>query len=115
MRPDALLGTDVLSAVVTRARAYLSDHSNLAFSILTRFEILRGLKARHAAAQLAALDRLCAASRVLPLIESIVVPAQQGRAGGPLGHYTSQFSTRRPGTHLSGLRCETRDCLGQRR
>lgn len=55
--PAALLDTDILSAVMrqhplalARARAYLAVHQRLTFSIITRYEILRGLHAKNAAA-----------------------------------------------------------------
>lgn len=57
--PRALLDTDTLSAimrgtlpVVTKAREYLTEHGAFAFSIITRYEILRGLKAKNAIVQL---------------------------------------------------------------
>src|ERR1044072_1148484 len=78
----ALLDTDILSALMRqhpnatgRARAYLAVHHRLTFSIVTRYEILRGLYAKNATAQLAAFDRLCSASTVLPLTEQIVIRA----------------------------------------
>jgi|LNFM01.2.fsa_nt_gb predicted nucleic acid-binding protein len=50
---SALLDTDILSEllkqhlqVTHRARVHLAKHSQLAFSIITRYEILRGLKAK---------------------------------------------------------------------
>src|SRR2546423_1071819 len=57
----SLLDTDTLSEVLKRkdprvlanARAYLSQHSRLAFSAITAYEIIRGLKARRATRQLA--------------------------------------------------------------
>ncbi len=67
-----LVDTDILSAIMRkhapateRARSYLRLHRNFTFSIITRYEILRGLYARGAAKQLAIFDKLCAASRVL--------------------------------------------------
>jgi predicted nucleic acid-binding protein len=49
----AVLDTDTLSAimrqeatVLTQARAYLSSYSQLSVSIITQFEILRGLNAK---------------------------------------------------------------------
>jgi tRNA(fMet)-specific endonuclease VapC len=82
MSPEALLDTDILSAVMrrrqpawTRAQAYLGDHQLLSFSIVTRFEILRGLKARQASVQQVTFDRLCAASHVLPLVDAVVIRA----------------------------------------
>jgi len=48
--PKALLDTDTLSAVMRRNEAvlrqlneYLAVHGSLSFSIITRYEILRGL------------------------------------------------------------------------
>ena len=80
--PPALLDTDILSAVMrqqpnalARARAYLAVHHRLTFSIITRYEILRGLHAKQATRQLAAFDRLCGVSTILPLTDSIVVRA----------------------------------------
>jgi tRNA(fMet)-specific endonuclease VapC len=56
-----------------RARSYLNTHRQFTFSILTRYEVLRGLLAKKAAKQLVAFDQLCATSRVLPLTDAIVV------------------------------------------
>jgi predicted DNA-binding antitoxin AbrB/MazE fold protein len=80
--PDTLLDTDVLSglmrkrpAVVARAQAYLRHHARLTIAAVTRFEILRGLKARQATTQLANFDLWCAASNVLPIRDAILVSA----------------------------------------
>ncbi len=77
-----LIDTDILSAIMrqhpaalSRARAYLMVHHRLTFSIITRYEILRGLHARNAMAQLAAFDQLCQVSTILPLTDAIVVRA----------------------------------------
>src|SRR5437868_5247406 len=78
----ALLDTDILSAVMRRhpaasahARSYLAVHHRLTFSIITRYEILRGLHAKNATAQLAGFERLCNVSTILPLTDSIVIRA----------------------------------------
>ena len=63
--------------MVARARDYLSVHQRFAFSIITRYEILRGLKARRATQQQAAFDRFCAANTILPLSDTIVVQATE--------------------------------------
>jgi tRNA(fMet)-specific endonuclease VapC len=49
----ALLDTDVLSAIMRKnpmvlpnARAYLVEYGRFTLSIITRYEILRGLKAK---------------------------------------------------------------------
>ena len=78
----ALLDTDILSAlmhqqptVLAQARTYLTMHQRLTFSLITRYEILRGLHAKRATAQLTAFDQLCQVSTVLPLTDGIVVRA----------------------------------------
>lgn len=75
----ALLDTDILSellkqhpAVLQKAQAYLADHGRLAFSIITRYEILRGLKAKHALAQEAAFERFCQTSEIVPLTDEMI-------------------------------------------
>lgn len=82
--PPVLLDTDILSAVlrrdpavIARARDYLRIHHRFAFSIITRYEILRGLKARRATKQQAAFNRFCAANTILPLSDTIVVQATE--------------------------------------
>ncbi|WP_322511312.1 hypothetical protein [Chloroflexus sp.] len=47
----------------------------MTFSIITRYEILRGLHAKNATAQLAAFDRLCSVNTVLPLTDAVVIRA----------------------------------------
>jgi tRNA(fMet)-specific endonuclease VapC len=78
----ALLDTDILSAVmrrrppaVARAQDYLAVHRQFTFSVITRYEVLRGLKAKGAATQLAAFEQFCAANHVLPLTDAVVVRA----------------------------------------
>ena len=82
--PPVLLDTDTLSAILrrnpmvtNRAQDYLRLHECFTFSIITRYEILRGLKAKHAARQQAAFDRFCAASTIFPLSDAIVVQAAE--------------------------------------
>ncbi len=82
MEPKTLLDTDVLSAlmrksppVLNRARTYLADHRQLSMSLVTRYEILRGLKAKSATAQLAAFDAFCTHNEVLPVDDRIIVRA----------------------------------------
>jgi tRNA(fMet)-specific endonuclease VapC len=84
MEPKTLLDTDVLSAlmrresnVLNRTRAYLSSHAVLTISLITRFEILRGLKARMATTKLKAFDAFCASNEVLPVTEGVVVRAAE--------------------------------------
>jgi tRNA(fMet)-specific endonuclease VapC len=83
-QPKALLDTDTLSsilrgtpAVVARSRDYLAEHRAFALSIITRYEILRGLKAKGATAQVQAFDRFCETSLILPLTDEVVVKAAE--------------------------------------
>ncbi len=78
-QPAVLLDTDILSEllkqhplVLQRVRAYLAEHERLAFSIITRYELLRGLKAKQARAQEAAFALLCQASLIFPLTDQVV-------------------------------------------
>ena len=80
---SCLLDTDTLSevmkgrdpAVSQRARDYLTAQGVFTFSIITRYEILRGLKARDATRQLQAFDAQCQKSRILLLTDEIIVRA----------------------------------------
>ncbi len=82
MEPKTLLDTDVLSGLMrksltalSRARSYLTEHRRFTISLVTRFEILRGLKAKRATAQLAAFDAFCGNNEVLPITDEIIVRA----------------------------------------
>lgn len=93
----ALLDTDILSAimrrdsaVLSRAHAYQQEHGKFTISIITRYEILRGLKAKDAVAQLRRFELFCAASEILPLSEPIVSKASDiyailKKQGKPIG------------------------------
>jgi tRNA(fMet)-specific endonuclease VapC len=77
--PLVLLDSDTLSEVMKgrdlkvlhRAEAYLREHRSLRFSIVTRFEILRGLRAKGATRQIATFLDRCQESVVYPLTEEI--------------------------------------------
>ncbi len=79
----ALLDTDILSEifkqrddnVLRTARVYLDEQGRFAFSVLTRYEILRGLRTKGAARQELAFDALCRFSQVLPVTDPIAVRA----------------------------------------
>ena len=75
----ALLDTDILSEllkqhplVTQRTRLYLAEHDRLAFSIVTRYEILRGLRVKQAVVQAAAFEALCQVCIILPLTDRVV-------------------------------------------
>ncbi|MBI3974183.1 MAG: type II toxin-antitoxin system VapC family toxin [Chloroflexi bacterium] len=74
--PEALLDTDTLSLYARRhpqvrvnAAAYLRAHGAFTLSELTRYEITRGLQLIGANVRLAAFERLCRLSRILPFDE----------------------------------------------
>jgi len=77
-----LLDTDILShlmkgdaRVSAQAERYLSNHDRLSFSIITRYEILRGLRAKDAHLQETRFDILCSKSNVFALTDPIVKKA----------------------------------------
>ena len=82
--PKALLDTDTFSAVIKQTpnallhfRIYLAAYGLFTFSIITRYEILRGLKAKNAVIQIAVFEKLCSASEILPLSDGIVIRAAE--------------------------------------
>ncbi|MBI4671410.1 MAG: type II toxin-antitoxin system VapC family toxin [Chloroflexi bacterium] len=80
MTDAPLLDTNVLSEIMrgknlsiqNNARAYLAQYGQFRFSILTRYEILRGFEAKQATAQLARFQEQCRKSDILPLTDEIV-------------------------------------------
>lgn len=84
MSAKALLDTDTLSAImrqhpaaIARARIYLDEHRRFAFSLITRYEILRGLLTKGAIRQRADFEKLCDVSEVLPVDERIISRAAE--------------------------------------
>jgi len=80
--PRVVLDTDILSAilkqnqlVIPKARAYLAEHGGFTFSILTRYEILRGLKAKGATRQAIVFDSFSKRNNVLPVNDEVAVKA----------------------------------------
>lgn len=79
MAPKTLLDTDILSqlmrktpTVLNRARAYLLEHGLFSISIITRFEILRGLRVKQAMVQLTAFNGFCAGNEIVPVDEKVI-------------------------------------------
>jgi tRNA(fMet)-specific endonuclease VapC len=78
-----VVDTDILSElskgknplVLQRVNTYLAQHVRLTFSLLTRYEVLRGLKAKRATARLARFERFCGQHEVLPITDDIIVVA----------------------------------------
>jgi tRNA(fMet)-specific endonuclease VapC len=79
----SLLDTDTLSEImrgrdsniVQKAREYLRTHGQFRISIITRYEILRGLKAKQASRQITLFEDRCRKSILYPLIDDIIVKA----------------------------------------
>ena len=63
--------------VLRHAREYLSTHGRFQFSIITRYEILRGLMAKDASRQIERFEDRCRESVVLPLSDEVVVRAAE--------------------------------------
>ena len=81
---QAVLDTDMLSAVMRRnplvipkARAYLAQYSRFTLSIITRYEVLRGLKAKGATTQARVFERFCVRNTILPLTDEAIVKAAE--------------------------------------
>ncbi|MCL1470499.1 type II toxin-antitoxin system VapC family toxin [Argonema antarcticum] len=79
---QVILDTDTLSAimrqnpvVILKATEYLAEQGQFTFSIITRYEILRGLKAKGATKQISLFNEFCAKNIVLPLTDEIVIKA----------------------------------------
>ena len=79
-----VLDTDILSAImrqnpsiIPKVQAYLDQHRQFTFSIITRFEILRRLKSRNAVRQLHNFDTFCDRNIILSLTDKIVVQAAE--------------------------------------
>ena len=79
-----ILDTDILSAIMRRqsaviptARAYLREHHQFHFSIITQYEILRGLKAKDATRQTATFENFCSRNIILPLSEETISKAAE--------------------------------------
>ena len=78
--PAASLDTDILSEILKqknplvtqRAAAYLAVHGSFAFSALTRYEVLRGLKLKQATAQLQRFVVFCQQSVIFPIADPIL-------------------------------------------
>jgi Predicted nucleic acid-binding protein, contains PIN domain len=73
--PPSLLDTDTLSEfvkgrnphIVMMDSLYLQQYGHFTFSVVTLYEILRGLKAKKAFVQMTKFLRLCQQSHVLPI------------------------------------------------
>jgi tRNA(fMet)-specific endonuclease VapC len=78
--PPSIIDTDTLSeirkrknpSIVAHASGYLSQYGHFTFSSITRYEVVRGLKAKSAARQLQLFITFCQYSRILPITDAIL-------------------------------------------
>jgi tRNA(fMet)-specific endonuclease VapC len=82
MNSPVLIDTDILSQAIRRHRivlanfrSYLATHGRFTISSMTKYEVLRGLKVKSAANQLARLEKFCVHNVVLPVTDSIILRA----------------------------------------
>jgi len=81
---QSLIDTDVLSAImrthpvaIAQAKKYLSVYRQLSFSIITKYEVLRGLKVKGSTTQISTFDHLCKKSQILLLTDEIISKAAE--------------------------------------
>ena len=77
--PQLLLDTDTLSFLMRqpaslrhKARPYLVEHGQFTFSLITKYEILRGLKAKQAFKQIDRFQQRCTQSLILPIGDDVI-------------------------------------------
>jgi tRNA(fMet)-specific endonuclease VapC len=80
--PEFILDTDILSllmrknaAVLAKASAYVSERRQFTISIITRYEILRGLKAKDARKQAERFEDFCARNKVVSIEDTVIIQA----------------------------------------
>lgn len=79
----SILDTDTLSEIMKlknkplleKATEYLMIHGKYTISLMTRYEILRGLKAKKAFRQIEEFEKSCLTFEILPITDTIVVKA----------------------------------------
>jgi len=95
---ESLLDTDILSEVLkgkdqqvlASAQQYLAEHQRFAFSAITLYEIIRGMRAKRATRQLTKFLQTVANSDVLPISVPVLLRAadlwaEAGKGGHPRG------------------------------
>jgi tRNA(fMet)-specific endonuclease VapC len=81
---QVLIDTDILSllmrrnpAVVANAGLYLAEHKRFSISVITRYEILRGLTVKGAGKQATVFEDFCAQNEVVPISDDVVLRAAE--------------------------------------
>ena len=79
-----MLDTDTLSMIMRRnpivmpkARTYLNAHSKFTLSIITKYEILRGLKSKDAVNQISSFELFCTKNIIIPITDDVIVKAAE--------------------------------------
>ncbi|MBF0559015.1 MAG: type II toxin-antitoxin system VapC family toxin [Nitrospirae bacterium] len=82
MHPPSLLDTDILSelfkgndSIKTKAAAYIHEHTQLTISQITKYEVLKGLKAKDAQKQIGVFLKFCEHNIVLSITDSAILKA----------------------------------------
>lgn len=82
MNRQLLLDTDILSSlmrknekVIEKAYNYLLEHKIFIFSVITKYEILRGLKSKNAIKQIERFLSFCNKCYIFPVDDRIVIRA----------------------------------------
>lgn len=82
MYSPSLLDTDILSELfkgndLVRANtaAYLQNFACLTISLITKYEILKGLKAKKAHKQIEAFNKFCSLNAILPITDAVIEKA----------------------------------------
>jgi len=82
MFPPSLLDTDILSElfkghnlVKSRASEYIREHGRLTISQITKYEILKGLKAKKAQRQIESFSKFCAMNNIITITDNVIVKA----------------------------------------
>ncbi len=63
------------SSALPDARQYLQVHRRFTISLITRYEVLRGLEARGATVRVRSFESFCALNEVLPIDDRVIVQA----------------------------------------
>jgi tRNA(fMet)-specific endonuclease VapC len=80
----AILDTDILLSIMqknpsslARAQEYLHAHDRFSFSVITKYEILRGLNALGASKQAEVFDQFCSRSELVKLDDAAAIRAAE--------------------------------------
>ena len=82
MYPPSLIDTDILSelfkgnnTVKVRVSEYIKEHHRLTISQITKYEILKGLKAKKAQKQINAFNTFCDANTIISITDDVIIKA----------------------------------------